>query len=515
MALNELIHRFLENQAELSPEDFDALIAGLREQPGRAAALREQLMVDCLLAQKLSLDRRNFLAQVEQRIADYERSEEEIDSQVVELRELAAAEIERPAARHRQSLWVQGVLAVSLAAILAAVFVVPRFLPRQPHAVARVKDVEGAVTATQDAQSTTLADAATLFAGQEIATPAGGSLEIEYEDRSVVKIAGDSVMTVDSEPTSGAKRISIERGQLWADVAPQTDGAMQIVTPHAVATVLGTQFRLTVDADDTLLEVSEGEVRLDRIDQAESITVADNESGLASDDVLDHRTVKWPEDTAALAFAFDPFTRTEGLFRNPESGNLNPAEYEVVGSAAANRLRGLVELSGGCLRELEGGRDIVTLSQSSSQFSLELVFTPAPNQPNSPARIVSLEGEAGSPNFVLSQAGNQLLFEFLSDGGDQRPLAVPLPASRPLHVTLSCQDGAMVAYVAGKAVAQRADQLGSLATWTHGPLVIGADGRGHSAWHGTIEALAIYHRAVAADEAARNVHHYRLLAGRP
>ena len=516
MALNELIHRFLEDQGELSSDDLDALIAGLREQPARAAALREQLMVDCLLAQKLSLDRRNFLAQVEQRISDHEQREEEIDSQVVELRELAAAEIERPAARHRQSLWVQGVLALSLAAIVAGVFILPRFLPRQAHAVARVNEVEGAVTASQNEQSSSLAAEATLFAGQQIATPAGGSLEIEYEDRSIVRIAGDSLVTVDAEPTSGAKRLRIDRGQLWASVVRQTEGPLVIVTPHAVATVVGTQFRLTVGPDDTLLEVSQGKVQLDKLDQTESITVADDESGLASADVLDHRTVQWPESDETLAFAYDPFTRTEARFRNPETGNMTYAEYQVVGSAAQNDFSGVLELSGGYLREDDGGKDLVTVCQPAEGFTLEIVFSPARQQPNRSARIVSLEDEGGRPNFVLSQEGNALHFLLITDGPvSPQTLPIPLSTSRPMHLTITYQSGELIAYDAGKVVAQSAELQGALSAWTPGPLLLGANSRGEESWQGAIEALAIHHRAVDAAEVARNVHFYRVLAGRP
>ncbi|MCU0876942.1 MAG: hypothetical protein MUF06_04020, partial [Pirellulaceae bacterium] len=90
--LDELTHRYLEDQLGLSPEDMDQLIDGLRADPARAMRLRDQMVVDCLIAQKLSLDRQNFPAQVAQRIADFQESEQAIDSQVLELRELAAAE---------------------------------------------------------------------------------------------------------------------------------------------------------------------------------------------------------------------------------------------------------------------------------------------------------------------------------------------------------------------------------------------------------------------------------------
>jgi hypothetical protein len=283
-----------------------------------------------------------------------------------------------------------------------------------------------------------------------------------------------------------------------------------------VATVVGTQFRLTVGPDDTLLEVSAGKVRLDRLDQSQSVLVADNESGLASAGGLDHRAVEWPENTAGLAFGYDPFKRTEARFANPDKpGNMTLAEYDVLGSAAQNDFSGVLELSGGYLREDEGGKDLVTLCQPAEGFTLEIVFSPAKSQANSPARIVSLGGEAGTTNLVFSQEGDSLRFELATDGPMPQPLVIPLPAARPVHLTITYQNGELVAYTSGRVVAQSAEWQGGFWGWTPGPLVIGADSRGGASWHGMIEALAIYTRRLDAAEVARNMQHYRVLAGRP
>src|SRR3954471_9310707 len=83
-----LIHRYLEDRGSLSARDLDELIAGLRADSELAITLREQLILDDLLAQKLALDRVNFVAQVEQRIADFERGHDELTKQVADLRSM-------------------------------------------------------------------------------------------------------------------------------------------------------------------------------------------------------------------------------------------------------------------------------------------------------------------------------------------------------------------------------------------------------------------------------------------
>ena len=87
----ELIHRFLEDPAGLSETDLEQLTAHLRAEPAKAVELREQLIIDDLLGQKLAVDRKNFPTMVQQRLADFEKGEEEKYDQVADLRAIAAA----------------------------------------------------------------------------------------------------------------------------------------------------------------------------------------------------------------------------------------------------------------------------------------------------------------------------------------------------------------------------------------------------------------------------------------
>src|SRR5262245_62315633 len=107
---DSLVHRFLDDRGSLSSRELDELIAGLRADPEFAVTLREQLVLDDLLAQKFVLDRRNFVAQVEQRIADVNRGHEELNQQVADLRAMAAEEGMRRSSKSRR--WGWSVLAV-------------------------------------------------------------------------------------------------------------------------------------------------------------------------------------------------------------------------------------------------------------------------------------------------------------------------------------------------------------------------------------------------------------------
>lgn len=73
------------------------------------------------------------------------------------------------------------------------------------------------------------------------------------------------------EAVTPSKRLTLSRGALHADVAPQSS-PMILTTRHAVAQVLGTRFTLIARENSTRLEVTEGRVRLSR--DRESVEVA-------------------------------------------------------------------------------------------------------------------------------------------------------------------------------------------------------------------------------------------------
>ena len=84
---------------------------------------------------------------------------------------------------------------------------------------------------------------------------------IAYDDENTrVEIHPDSVVQF-AEAANG-KRLELRQGSINARVAPQAAGRpMLIITPHARATVLGTELALRADAATTKLEVLEGQVQ--------------------------------------------------------------------------------------------------------------------------------------------------------------------------------------------------------------------------------------------------------------
>jgi hypothetical protein len=518
MSPETLIHRYLDDRSGLEPAELDELIALLKAEPARAVALREQLLLDDLLAQKLSVDRRNFPAQVGQRIADYHRGEQEMDNQVSDLRELAEREFEKPSTWSGSSPWVK-YIALAATVLIAAVIIVPRFLPKGPQAVAKVTAVTGDVQLA-GGQPVDVEVGIAVMTGQQIVTPAGASLSLEYADKTIVQVAGDSTVAIDLDDTTGGKQISLDRGAITAMVSKQDpDAPLRITTPHAIATVVGTTFRLMVTAEKTLLDVAEGTVVLDRLDDGESITVDANETGLATGERLQLREVSWPEDHQSVAFLYSPFdflnmSAPAKVSRSPESGKLWDAHIDSVGSAALNEFTAAVELTGGYLKSDEAGADLLEALKDKSDLTLEIVLQPAQADQAGPARIVTLADDGQTANLALVQDGKRLAFQ-LRTSADQKPQTLRFEAAKAgqrSHLVCAYRDGLLAIYRDGVEFARSEEFHGSLADWHEGPLTLGADASGKSPWQGTIEAVAIHARCLEPDEVERNSRAYRVLA---
>jgi len=520
--MNSLVQRYLEDRSSLSETELTALIAALKADPEFAVQVREQLLIDDLLAQKLTVDRRNFVAQVEQRIADLGRNKSELSQQTADLRSLAAAE--QP--NNRSYRWARFALALSLLVSIVGGVVAVRYWPHAP-VIAKVKAVSGDVKIEQNGDSEAAEVDGALESGQKIIVPRSGSITLSYEDGSELRIDGnmdaDSIVVFDPQVDGGPKQIHIERGEVVANIKPQLAGSMKFFTPHGIATAPVSHFRLVVTNDDTLIEVKEGKVQLNRLNDNRPLLVAANETGMASHETLQIRQLTWPYRRDGLQYLFSPLESTPkenkplNVVRNVETRSFRPAILEPRGDAALLESRWHYELSGGYLVSNDAGPDIFKASRGGSELTLEAIFSPASMDQAGPARIVSLADESDEPDFALEQEGQDFMLRIKTDTESPPPSPPRLTinsSDTPLHLTMTYRYGELIAYRDGMEIARSTDQRGSLGSWRSGPLTLGADAAGERPWRGVMEAVALYNRCLEPGEVARNARNYRLLAGR-
>ena len=137
-------------------------------------------------------------------------------------------------------------------------------------AAARIDRVEGEVYVTARAGRKAAAAGQDLLAGEGVACAGTrGFVVLSFPDKSRLELScGATIRDLyDIDPAAKrGKRVFVEKGSIKADVAPQPkDQPLVVGSSQAELKVVGTTFRLTVDADSkpsATLEVEEGKVEL-------------------------------------------------------------------------------------------------------------------------------------------------------------------------------------------------------------------------------------------------------------
>ncbi|HEV3028123.1 MAG TPA: FecR domain-containing protein [Planctomycetota bacterium] len=129
-----------------------------------------------------------------------------------------------------------------------------------------IEKADGRVTLLAGDQRTVVAVPRILLPGEGVETAVkNGSAVLTFADRTQVHLGSGTVIREVVE--QGGKRLVVVRGRVTATVAKQpADQPFVLSTPHGEAKVVGTTLRLTVDPSGTRLEVTEGKVRLSRLD---------------------------------------------------------------------------------------------------------------------------------------------------------------------------------------------------------------------------------------------------------
>src|SRR6185436_1364051 len=198
-------------------------------------------------------------------------------------------------------------------------FIVWRYQESAPRAVANIEELSGQVVRMKGSTEEPLRVGQAVSTGDTIVAAPGSTVLWKYKDGTTVRILGDSETELSADANL-AKQVRLERGELVASVAKQIRGAMVFTTPHATATVIGTELRLVVVEANTQLDVTEGKVDFQRNSSSQILHLTANESGVATAANIQPNKALWPVNRASAAFLYEEVDKP--LARNPESGNL-------------------------------------------------------------------------------------------------------------------------------------------------------------------------------------------------
>ncbi|MEN9576714.1 MAG: hypothetical protein RL514_4569 [Verrucomicrobiota bacterium] len=144
--------------------------------------------------------------------------------------------------------------------------------------------------------------------GQRLQLPTNAPATLAFADGSALQLDPGTVIEFSAPAETafaGGKQLRLIAGSLTAQVMPQPPASpLRVHTPHAVVTVVGTEFGLSVAGTNTQLEVVSGSVKLARNLTDRALTVGAGEAAVASLDQVPHAS-RLPRNPLHWPFASD------------------------------------------------------------------------------------------------------------------------------------------------------------------------------------------------------------------
>ena len=231
--------------------------------------------------------------------------------------------------------------------------------------------------------------------------------------------------------------------------------------------------------------------------------------------LLSFLVIAWPAAAAErvsrdLVALYD-FSESEGTRVADTSGVEPPLDLEIAQPAATTWNNGTLEIHRSTtIRTAGPATRLAEAIRSSGELSIEAWLTPALAKQGGPARIVSLSANPSDRNVTLGQDGAayDVRLRTTSTSTNGIPSLTSPPVETPLsqtHVVYTrAADGATTIWVNSEQVTTTTI-AGDLANWTSdAPLGLANEASGDRPWLGSLHLVAIYNRALSAEDIAAN-----------
>ncbi len=148
------------------------------------------------------------------------------------------------------------------------------------QAVVNVEDLRPKVTDTfgdvqivrADDSTNNIVEGATLGLGHSLRTSKNSYATLLFPDGTKFELRGDTHIRI--EPLRSGKHLTLQRGGLFASVAPQPKGAPLVINPDSYdrVEVVGTRFEFVRDATTSVVRVETGKVEFGATERAVEVT---------------------------------------------------------------------------------------------------------------------------------------------------------------------------------------------------------------------------------------------------
>jgi len=524
-----LLLKFLDDRDQFGDRELAALVKELKVQPDLAQALHGQLLVDDLLGQKMAVDRRDFAAQVRQRIYDQEgglagavHSERELSEHVDHMRRLA---VQETAGMRRTRRWrrLRHAATSALIAMLAIAAGWWYATGRSIQVVARITASQGDSTLVRSGSNQSLTMGDELLSDDAVQLAAAATAQIRYTDGTTIDLVGPADVHLPPGPQRWqkwltmpeGKQLDLQRGVLRADVAAQPkDEPLVIDTPLARARVVGTRLQLDAQTSSTRLDVYQGRVELAmQGNDPKSVLVQADQFAVATAEGLQLETTPWPyrRNAAVLLVGGGNAKALLRTAAGPADGSaprFSEIELAPLGAAVLEP-SGAMDLADGSFSGEAANEALLTACQESNAFSLLTVFRTDNVRQGGPARLVTFATDHHNYNFTLGQDGSTLLWRIFVNGdgglGEQRQVQLAtIQPQREYHLVVTYRPGELAAYLDGQRVFHSDQVIGDLSCWLPRHLSFGDETNGERRWAGRLEAVAILNEALNEEDVRRD-----------
>jgi len=320
------------------------------------------------------------------------------------------------------------------------------------------------------------------------------------------------------------KRLALHHGEMMAHVTRQAEApSLEVSTPSVRITVLGTRFLLAATESESRLDVVQGRVRMERNEGGESVDVLQGQFAVAAPDKpLVAKLL--PPRVATDQIALYRFDQGQGTTVHDVSGFEEPLHLDA-GEADGIRWSdgGGAQVEGGAMLASKGPATKVNQAcQSTGELTVEAWIVPSDERQAGPARIVTLSRDTLIRNFTLGQEhqvqqsgspppGSGCFIVRMrttkTDENGEPALRAPLGTSvtELTHLVFTrSREGVVRLYIDGIVRASEA-RAGDFSNWDPGfRLALGNEFTKDRTWEGRYHLVAIYQRALDADEVLRN-----------
>ena len=225
----------------------------------------------------------------------------------------------------------------------------------------------------------------------------------------------------------------------------------------------------------------------------------------------------WPSRREGLAFLWQN-ARGPNLMVDPESGQGRAGTVEPRGLARFDRNFAMRPSGGWFLAPADAARFAFDGLRKTYEMTLEIAVRPADGDPPPDDRAILVSGNRRGWDFALTQEGERLIWNQRvgshGPGATARVELATVAPGRSTHVVVSSVPGRLTAFVDGEPAVDTAGVEGGFFHWGRPGLSFGAAWDGGAGWHGTIEHVALYDRALEPAEVRENLARYRFAVSR-